>query len=495
MSSFVSQSVQREPIEWRERAYETVDRDNHMVDTAIALFAGLGVASFASPIAGLAVGVLMVKRIFDKETQKQKAKDLIIQKGLAAPFLSGHDFTDFLHQAGEEAVYRELEFAGDRDVDLSDPAWEFLETYKLQNALPQGVPMPIAPDEALRIDAPDSTTPTQKKQALSALLASPYVSRAIFGAQRTGKSYLAAVASFELAKQGTKIYHLNLASYGDEDQRYWSHTTQSIRGDLASIDSESASRVIQSAIALVQEFFSQNNAVLIVDEIVYIGSKSGAHAALLDPLMRVIADKITALESTGIKRQKAIWTVAPSFVAGSLSDQCKVVKKLQLCYISIAPGRSIEWDGNRIGFNAELFEQIKNNFPISMPVVGTMPNCDRLCFINGQWMAVGALPSLPKLPTPASASVVDARTHLEASLTASVEGRQEALELIQAISNLTKREALMIAYQWAQTRLKDRKEVDRAAFLERARKERKSEYLRDHRDEIWNELQGLLDEP
>lgn len=84
MSSFITQSAQRQPIEWREKAYETVDQDNHMVDTAIALFAGLGVASFASPVAGLAVGVFMVKRIFDKETQKQKSKDLIIQKGLAA---------------------------------------------------------------------------------------------------------------------------------------------------------------------------------------------------------------------------------------------------------------------------------------------------------------------------------------------------------------------------------------------------------------------------
>ncbi|BAU13058.1 hypothetical protein LEP3755_35940 [Leptolyngbya sp. NIES-3755] len=137
MSSFVAKSNYREPIEWRERAFETLDQDNYMVDTAIALFAGLGVASFASPVAGIAIGLLMIKRIFDKETQKQKAKDLIVLNGLSAPFLEGDDFHDFVEQAGQDAVYQELKFAESRDVEFSDRAWEFLEAYEQQQALPQ----------------------------------------------------------------------------------------------------------------------------------------------------------------------------------------------------------------------------------------------------------------------------------------------------------------------------------------------------------------------
>ena len=141
MSSFIAKSHHREPIEWREKAYETLDQDSYMIDTAVALFAGLGVASFISPVAGVAIAAFMVKRIFDKENSKQEAKDLVIKNGLTAPFLEGDDFTDFLDQAGSEAVCAELKFADDRGVELSDQAWDFLQLYELHHQPPQIAPV------------------------------------------------------------------------------------------------------------------------------------------------------------------------------------------------------------------------------------------------------------------------------------------------------------------------------------------------------------------
>jgi len=70
---------------------------------------------------------------------------------------------------------------------------------------------------AVEVPASPAADSSHEATALSALLTSPFLSRAWFGAQRTGKSYLAAVASLELSKRGISIYHLNLASYGDED--------------------------------------------------------------------------------------------------------------------------------------------------------------------------------------------------------------------------------------------------------------------------------------
>ena len=67
-----------------------------------------------------------------------------------------------------------------------------------------------------------------------------------------------------------------------------------------------------------------------------------------------------------------------------------------------------------------------------------------------------------------------------------------AMELINEESNAAKREALTIAYQWARARQDKGDSVDRQTFLERARKDRNSEYLRENRDEVWEELQGLL---
>jgi len=68
-----------------------------------------------------------------------------------------------------------------------------------------------------------------------------------------------------------------------------------------------------------------------------------------------------------------------------------------------------------------------------------------------------------------------------------------AIELIESVPNGKKREALLIAYRWAVTRLEDGKDIDKGSFVERARKERHCAYLRDNRDEIWDELQGLID--
>ena len=238
-------------------------------------------------------------------------------------------------------------------------------------------------------------TLNQAPTALSVLLTSPFLSRAWFGAQRTGKSYLAAITSLELSKRGIKIFHLNLASFGDEDATYWQHAVKSVRADLSSLDEMSAQSFIESAIALVHEFFQTRNAILIFDEITLTGSLSNQHSSALDPLLRLVADKTACLASTGTKRAQAIWTLSPDFVAGALSQQTKAVKSLALVFVAITPGRSVDWNGNRIGFHAESFGNVQRNFPVlTMP--SSNAGCDRTCFVDGRWLPVGELPSLPK---------------------------------------------------------------------------------------------------
>jgi hypothetical protein len=68
-----------------------------------------------------------------------------------------------------------------------------------------------------------------------------------------------------------------------------------------------------------------------------------------------------------------------------------------------------------------------------------------------------------------------------------------AWDLIQSTTPPEKQQALMIGYKWASTRMDGGKPINKADFLERARKERNCAYLVDHRDEIWEELQVLID--
>ena len=271
------------------------------------------------------------------------------------------------------------------------------------------VPPPVQPTPAIgnstRLDAIEvqsqtvqtaTTQRSQPKNALSTLLASPYVSRAIFGAQRTGKSYLAAVASLELAKKGTNVFHINLMSYGDEDAIYWQHARKSIRCDLASMSVNEGKPFIKDAIAVVAEFVQTPNSLLIVDEWAYICSTSTPHLNSLFGLLNDLAGQIASLSSAGIKRQRGLWVIAPEFVAGAMVPQGKAAKKLQLLYATIHPDRSIDWNGNAIGFSDELFQQIKNNFPIDLPDSMELPNCDRIAYIDRQWMPIGELPKTGK---------------------------------------------------------------------------------------------------
>ena len=68
------------------------------------------------------------------------------------------------------------------------------------------------------------------------------------------------------------------------------------------------------------------------------------------------------------------------------------------------------------------------------------------------------------------------------------------VEIINSEPDANKREASTIAYQWAIARQENGAAITRSDFLNRAKNDRQSAYLRDHRDEIWDDLQGLMSE-
>jgi hypothetical protein len=240
---------------------------------------------------------------------------------------------------------------------------------------------------------------------LDQVLQSPGISRLIIGGQRTGKSYFAAVASRELVKQGWKIFHVNLASYGDEDSYYWHHAHRTVTGDLASIQNEDHARdLIDDAIDCINEFIQTEQSILIADEVSITGSKYGKWDA--SSYMRLLAEQISALTSTGTKRKRAIWALCPELRAGAMKDALKAIKSLRLLYFAIAPGRFVEWEGQKITFSDELHQQIADNFKgTQKPSEEEASLCrrhgvDRLAYINGIWMPVGELPAIEKTTTP-----------------------------------------------------------------------------------------------
>jgi hypothetical protein len=346
---------------------------------------------------------------------------------------------------------------------------------------------------------------------LDAVMKSPGISRLMIGGQRTGKSYFAAVASQLLASLGWKIYHINLASYGTEDSYYWLHATKSVQGDLASItDPKEAQTLVESAIECLNEFWADEKAIMICDEISYIGSKFGMWQGVADEYLCLVAGRISALTSTGMKRAKAIWALCPELISGSLKGPAKAVKSLDLMLFAIAPERTVEWEGQEISFNKSLYGQVAYNFDgVSMPTDEQVSLCeahqiDRICMINNEWVPVGALPvltapiqTIPDSPAAilrawGGANPYEVLTQGLAAMLLTQEV-DPAIELINEIDDPERKEAMLIGYQWAIAKSESTGEIRRADFINRARNERSCKYLKLNRNQIWEELETLIE--
>ena len=241
-------------------------------------------------------------------------------------------------------------------------------------------------------DLPNS--PDSPRSALDTIIHTPFVSRAIFGFQRTGKTNLVAMALEELAKlYGVRAFVINLNAYtgNGEQEVYWQgeHIT-AVLGDLEEItDADKAQALINQAKALVDDFTQHHGpAVLVVDEWSGTSASHATYAEPLQALVRKIAGRVTSLASTGVQREKAVWTIAPEMVAETMDAFGKAIKKLSVCLVGIAPGHVAKWKHTELTFSDELLAQVRRNFPaISNPPTDSAHS--RIAFMDGHWRELG----------------------------------------------------------------------------------------------------------
>ncbi|MEO1096071.1 MAG: hypothetical protein AAFX01_14365 [Cyanobacteria bacterium J06638_28] len=243
------------------------------------------------------------------------------------------------------------------------------------------------------------------RTAVQVVLGSPNLSRAFFGGQRTGKTNLVATCTRELKKLGYTIIHINLASYCDgevmEDKTYWQHADISVVCDLVTSTSAQVLKAIADAKAAVKLFNdTPSRAILVVDEWKYTTIDSNQYADELSEFIADVANQVSGLDSTGVKRKKAIYTIAPGIVAKTTVKDGLCVKNLAPSIVGITPGKFVEWDGQKISFSYEVLEQVNNNYgSISIPK-GSF-TCDRICFIDGSWRPLGGAELSTNLPVSA----------------------------------------------------------------------------------------------
>jgi hypothetical protein len=110
--------------------------------------------------------------------------------------------------------------------------------------------------------------------------------------------------------------------------------------------------LIACAIDCITEFISTKGAILIVDEVTFTGSKYGKWDAT--KFLRLVAEQVSALTISGMKRERVIWALCPELAAGAMKDFAKAIKSLKLLYVAIVPSMAIDWQGQKIGFDGEL---------------------------------------------------------------------------------------------------------------------------------------------
>jgi hypothetical protein len=408
----------------------------------LTLLVGFGVfIATANPLFGAIAGGFPALSMMRGLKRGAERKQFYRRSGGAlAHLLDESELVQLVKQIGLEEVKRQLCAAIEHGQELTDdaealanqiidkrPATTIAEMLAELDAKPLSedelidVPAEVVTEKPV-IDELSVTQATPQKMSvntqgqqdsvptvLDTVTDSPGISRLMIGGQRTGKSYFAAVASRVIATLlGWKVFHINLASYGDEDSYYWQHAYRSVCGDLPSITNEQqAQDLISSAIDAITEFISTPYSLLIVDEITFTGSKYGKWDT--SGVLRLVAEQISALTSSGAKRERAIWALCPELVASAIKDSAKVIKSLKLMYFAVTPSMTIDWKGQKFAFDSELHSQVCDNFDrVPMPTAEQLSLCrrhnlPRVIYMMGEWWPLEALPEIPKVVATAPA--------------------------------------------------------------------------------------------
>lgn len=282
---------------------------------------------------------------------------------------------------------------------------------------------------------PEPIPPTSKvvrnpgsHAALDLITSEPFQSLATIGGQRSGKTYLLSLVTAKLkATIGTKIIYINLYDPNHDAHEDWGHADVCITGHLRKMGEHEAQKLIEKTTKAIDQFAHDVNAVVVFDEwvqfthisngwskklsqeIQYAKSMTSKGDSYVEPegighsateLMNAVCAISGELSNIGKKQLKAIHLVAPSFVAGNVEQQGKVMKSLKPLVVAIPPERSISWTHPKAGITQEItfdaagYEVSQPNFPIPHPSTVPSMECDRMAYFNGQWISLDGLPSI-----------------------------------------------------------------------------------------------------
>jgi hypothetical protein len=493
------------------------------------LAVGFGVAGFSGmPIVGAAAAGYFLYSAVESALQKGKQAEYIKEVGLLAHALNEADLVRYAEIVGVEAAIGEILQAYQDGQTITPAARKlcqalgktpkrrtiatFLEEIKELQTLPD-IQEPLAtPTRAASV--PTIAGGSCKIHTAVDDLVNPVRSSYISAPPRTGKGILIALAMGEFKQrypQGSLYTYT--PKQDPKENWYWSSSDQHFNPDL----DQNPTRAAQSLYAMIRHWQSLPSSP--AAPILFVCDELSATMSRLKPVKMSDVDDVLFTEDNrsfsawlldfliheASMRQSVdrfVWVMTPLCTVQESGVSASALKSLRNYTLAsrenlkFADGGTATFAAPKISSDHPLLQRYRtiayshdSRTWLPIPTL-SVQDIAQLSQSDPKLKAWGDLPiaAAPEWNS-SSPSEVFTCAYAQSFMVA-----DPVLEIINSEPDLEKREALTIAYQWAVVRQENGSAITRSDFLNRAKNDRQSSYLRDHREAIWDDLQGLMGE-
>ncbi len=489
---------------------------------------GFGMSSISGiPIIGAIAGLYFIYNAVDGAIQKGKDAEYIKDVGVLAHALKEPELVRYAEIVGPDAAVSEILQAYQDGQTITTAARKlclamgktpkrrtisaFMEEIQQLKDLPhESAALPGTIE--LQAVAPTSAGGTCKIPTAIDSMLCPVRSSYVAAPPRTGKGIMITIAmiAYKQKYPAGSLYGYT-PKQDPKEHWYWEACDQFFNPDL----DQNPTRAAQSLYAMIRHWQSLPSSpeapiLFVLDELSSTLSrlKPVKMSELDDELFNNdnrsfsvwLMDFLVHEASMRQSVDRFVWVMTPLATVdgtGVSSSALKSLKNYTLASqenLKFANGGNGSFEAPKIGADFPLFNQYQT-IAYSHDSQSWLP----IPTVSSEELAKRSA-STPKLkiwgeiPVPAGESVQwGTATATEVFTRAYLETFADpAIALIESVPDINKREALMIAYQWSITRREIVGDITKNDFINRAKNDRKSEYLRDNRDEIWDELQSLI---
>ena len=486
---------------------------------------GFGMSSVSGiPIVGAAAGFYFVYNAVNGAIQKGKDAEYIKDKGNLAHALKESELVQYAEIIGPDAAVNEVMQAYQDGQSITTAARKlciamgktpkrrtiatFLEDIKQLQDIPfESLPGTVP-------TAPTIAGGTCQIQTAIDSMVNPVRSSYVAAPPRTGKGILITLAmSAYKRKYPIGALYSYTPKQDPKENWYWETSDQHFNPDL----DQNPTRSAQSLYAMIRHWQSLPSSpdgpiLFVIDEL------SVTLARLNSVKMSDVDDGLFAADSTvkfsawlmdflvheaSIRQSvdRFVWAMTPLATVGESGVSASALKSLKNYTLAsqenlkFADGGKATFSAPKISTDHALFNRYKT-IAYSHDSQSWLP----IPTVSDEELAKRSA-STPKLKMwgDIPAVVTESATWGISETISEVFTKAYAqtfidptIALIESIANPDKREALMIAYQWSIVRRESVGDISKSDFINRAKNDRKSEYLKENRDEIWDELQSLI---